>query len=102
MTKSEKKEIVFHLVEDFKASNDVSELKVLEKKIIKEVSDCPFSDEVKEVLELSLLSWTNDIDDYILDKERGGACEHSNYMAITSIAGIYNFIDVSLLEEEEI
>lgn len=98
MTKTEKKELVFDLVEDFRTSTNPDELKALEKKIIKEVSDCPFSEEIREVFELSLLSWTYDIDVYIDEKSNGNHSQNGNELALTSIVGIYNFIDVCLLD----
>jgi hypothetical protein len=99
MTKSEKKVVVNNLVNGFKTTNSSSDLKTLGNKIIQEVTECPFSHENKEVFELALQFWTQHIDNYISDSDRGGASEYSNAMANLSIDGIYNFIDASLLEE---
>lgn len=99
MTKTEKKEIVFDLVKDFKTAEDVTTLKYLKKEIIEEVSACPFSDDIKLLFELSLLSWNTDIETYIQEKELGKANLDLNEMAVESVVGIYNFIDESLLED---
>jgi hypothetical protein len=99
MTKAEKKEMVYNLIEDFKVSTDAVELKSLKDKIIDEVSQCPFSEEIKGMFELSLLSWGVDIDNYIIETGHGRASEDCNFMAVTSVVGIYSFIDRSLLED---
>lgn len=99
MTKSEKKVVVNNLVKGFKTTNKSYELKTLGNKIIQEVTECPFSFENKEVFELALQFWTQNIDNFVKDSDRGGASEYSNAMANLSIDGIYNFIDASLLDE---
>ncbi len=99
MTKSEKKVVVNYLVIGFKTSTDSLVLKTLEKKIIEEVTACPFSHENKEVFELALQFWTNNIDTYINDSRIGNVSEYSNAMANLSVDGICKFIDASLLDE---
>lgn len=98
MTKAEKKEMVYSLIEDFKTATDAAELKSLKSKIIEEVSQCPFEEEIKEMFEMSLMSWAVDIDNYINETGHGRASEDCNFMAVTSVVGIYSFIDKSLLE----
>lgn len=98
MTKIEKKEIVLYLIDGFKTTNDPTQLKSLEKKIIKEISECPFSDGIREVFESALLMCTYDVDLYIDKTTNGDYVLDGNEKAITSFEGIYNFIDVSLLE----
>lgn len=99
MTKAEKKEKVFHLVEHFKKSINDVELKSLKNKIIKEVSECPFSEEAKTLFDLSLMSWNVDIDYYINEAKHHRIDQEVHNLATTCVVGIYNFIDLSLLED---
>ena len=98
-TKTEKKGVIASLITQFLQTKDIDELKALKTQIVKQVTDCPFSEESMDNVAFGISTWANDLDNYISQVEQGTVDSQLKVFTNLSLAGLKNFVDTSLLPD---